>query len=128
MAPPLTLTRDRSAPSSLIQASGTAANASLTSKRSMSSIDKPVFASARRVDGGDSFEAGVVADAFVPDVRLAAAVAAIDVERNDLAREAVLGRGSGGTAVTIERVAIHVVAAQSVFVGHHLGADELAEV
>ena len=51
MAPPFTLTRPRSAPVSRCHASGTHANASLISTRSMSSMVMPVFSNAYAVAG-----------------------------------------------------------------------------
>ncbi len=46
MAPPFTLTFDSSTPSMRIELSATDANASLLSKRSMSSTVRPAFSSA----------------------------------------------------------------------------------
>ena len=46
IAPPFTFTFDSSSPSILTELSATEANASLISKRSMSSTDRPAFSSA----------------------------------------------------------------------------------
>jgi hypothetical protein len=83
----------------------------------------------QQLDRANALQAGVSADAFVSGVHFASGLTfgVEDRHRQDFVFEgARLGR-RGGTLVAEQGVAVEIVFAQAVFLGHHLGADKLAE-
>ncbi len=75
-----------------------------------------------------AFQRHIEADAFVDGVHLRLAVGGGDFQRQDLVLEgAGLGRGDGLLLAVIAEL-VELVLRQVVFLGHHLGAHELAEL
>ena len=81
-----------------------------------------------RLDAADAFDAGVEADAFVDMVCVARAVGAGDRQRDDLIPESAGLRRRNGALMAGVGILVQFLFLDAVFLRHHLGADELAEL